>query len=113
MAAGLARGTRAGILAAFACTLGTVPHAVAAVTGLAALLHASGVAFEAVKYAGVAYLLWMAWSTWRDTGTPGLADDGGGGGPRGGGPPPPPHQPPQPQTGGLFFGGPPPLPSPR
>ncbi len=68
MAAGLARGTRAGLLAAFACTLGTLPHAVAALTGLAAVLHASGVAFQAVKYAGVAYLLWMAWSTWRDTG---------------------------------------------
>ena len=68
MGAGLARGTRAGLLAAFACTLGTVPHAVAALTGLAAVLHASGVAFETVKYAGVAYLLWMAWSTWRDTG---------------------------------------------
>ena len=68
MGAGLARGTRAGILAAFACTLGTVPHAVAALTGLAAVLHASGVAFQAVKYAGVCYLLWMAWSTWRDTG---------------------------------------------
>lgn len=68
LGAGLARGTRAGLLAAFACTLGTVPHAVAALTELAAVLHASGVAFQAVKYAGVAYLLWMAWSTWRDTG---------------------------------------------
>lgn len=68
VASGLARGTRASILAAFACTLGTVPHLLAAVTGLAAVLHASGVAFEAIKYAGVAYLLWMAWSTWRDTG---------------------------------------------
>jgi threonine/homoserine/homoserine lactone efflux protein len=68
MGAGLARGTRAGLLAAFACTLGTVPHAVAALSGLAAVLHASGMAFQAVKYAGVAYLLWMAWSTWRDTG---------------------------------------------
>ena len=68
IAAGLTRGTRAGLLAAFACTLGTVPHAVAALTGLAAVLHASGVAFQAIKYAGVAYLLWMAWSTWRDTG---------------------------------------------
>lgn len=68
IAAGLARGARAATLAAFACTLGTVPHLVAAVTGLAALLHASGIAFQAVKYAGVAYLLWMAWSTWRDHG---------------------------------------------
>jgi len=76
MAAGLARGTRAGLLAAFACTLGTVPHAVAALTGLAAVLHASGVAFQAVKYAGVAYLLWMAWSTWRDTGALHVDTDG-------------------------------------
>ncbi len=68
IAAGLTRGTRAGVLAAFAGTLGTVPHMLAAITGLAALLHASGVAFAVLKYAGVAYLLWMAWSTWRDRG---------------------------------------------
>ncbi|GAA1501864.1 LysE family translocator [Nocardioides humi] len=68
IAAGLTRGTRAGVLAAFAGTLGTVPHMLAAITGLAALLHASGVAFAAIKYAGVAYLLYMAWSTWRDRG---------------------------------------------
>jgi threonine/homoserine/homoserine lactone efflux protein len=68
LAAALGRGARAGVIAAFACTLGTLPHLAAAVTGLAAVLHASGVAFEVVKYAGVAYLLWMAWSTWRDTG---------------------------------------------
>lgn len=68
IAAGLARGTRASILAAFACTLGTVPHLLAAITGLAAVLHASGVAFQTIKYLGVAYLLWMAWGTWRDTG---------------------------------------------
>lgn len=68
IAAGLTRGTRAAILAAFAGTLGTLPHMVAAITGLAALLHASGVAFAVLKYAGVAYLLFMAWSTWRDRG---------------------------------------------
>lgn len=68
IAAGLTRGTRAAILAAVAGTLGTIPHLVAAVTGLAALLHASGVAFAVLKYAGVAYLLFMAWSTWRDRG---------------------------------------------
>jgi threonine/homoserine/homoserine lactone efflux protein len=75
IAAGLARGTRAGILAAFAGTLGTVPHMIAAITGLAALLHASGVAFSVIKYAGVAYLLWMAWSTWRDRGVLAVDDD--------------------------------------
>jgi threonine/homoserine/homoserine lactone efflux protein len=68
LSAGLSRGSRAALLAAFACTLGTVPHMVAAITGLAALLHASGVAFAVIKYLGVAYLAYMAWSTWRDTG---------------------------------------------
>ncbi len=65
IAAGLGRGPRAAVLAALACTLGTVPHLIAALTGLAAVLHASGVAFAVLKYLGVAYLLWMAWSTWR------------------------------------------------
>ena len=57
LSAGLARGPRASVLAAFACTLGIVPHLLAAITGLAALLHASGVAFAVVKYMGVGYLL--------------------------------------------------------
>jgi threonine/homoserine/homoserine lactone efflux protein len=68
LAAALGRGTRAGLLAALVCTIGIVPHLLAAITGLAALLHASGVAFAVVKYAGVVYLLYLAWGTWRDTG---------------------------------------------
>jgi threonine/homoserine/homoserine lactone efflux protein len=68
LAAGLSRGARASVLAAFACTLGIIPHMVAAITGLAALLHASAVAFQTLKYLGVAYLLYMAWSTWREHG---------------------------------------------
>jgi len=68
LAAGLSRGARASVLAAFACTLGIVPHMVAALTGLAALLHASALAFEIVKYAGVAYLLYMAWQSLRENG---------------------------------------------
>lgn len=68
LAAGLSRGGRASLLAALACTLGIVPHLLAALTGLAALLHASALAFEVVKYAGVAYLLYMAWSTLRQHG---------------------------------------------
>lgn len=66
--AGLSRGGRASLLAAFACTLGIVPHLLAALTGLAALLHTSALAFEVVKYAGVAYLLYMAWGTLRQHG---------------------------------------------
>lgn len=68
LAAGLGRGRRASIVAAFGCTLGIVPHMAAAILGLAALLHASALAFEAVKYAGVAYLLWMAWATLKEQG---------------------------------------------
>jgi len=63
---GLTRGARAGLVAAVGCTLGIVPHLVAATTGTAALLRASGEAFEIVKFAGVAYLLYMAVATWRD-----------------------------------------------
>ncbi len=59
LAAGLARGSRAGVVAAFGCTLGIVPHIAAAVMGLAALLHASALAFQALKYLGVAYLLYF------------------------------------------------------
>lgn len=68
LAAGLSRGSRASVLAAFACTLGIVPHLIAAMMGLAALLHTSALAYNAVKYAGVAYLLWMAWQTLREDG---------------------------------------------
>ena len=64
--AGLSRGTRAGLVAALGCTLGIVPHVAAAVTGMAALLHTSAVAFQVLKYLGVAYLLFLAWRTWRD-----------------------------------------------
>jgi threonine/homoserine/homoserine lactone efflux protein len=69
LAAGLTRGARASIVAAAGCTLGIVPHMAAAITGLAALLHTSAVAFGVLKYLGVAYLLYLAWSTFRDKGS--------------------------------------------
>jgi threonine/homoserine/homoserine lactone efflux protein len=68
LAAGLARGSRASVVAAFGCTLGIVPHMAAAIMGLAALLHTSALAFQALKYLGVAYLLYMAWSALREHG---------------------------------------------
>jgi threonine/homoserine/homoserine lactone efflux protein len=68
LAAGLSRGARASVIAAVGCTLGIVPHMLAAITGLAALLHASALAFDTIKYLGVAYLIFMAWSMWRDSG---------------------------------------------
>lgn len=63
---GLGQGRRASLVAALGCTLGVVPHMLAAITGLAALLHASALAFQTLKYAGVAYLVFLAWQTWRD-----------------------------------------------
>ncbi|WP_322518207.1 LysE family translocator [Rhodopseudomonas palustris] len=68
LAAGLSRGARASVVAAFGCTLGIVPHIAAAILGLAALLHTSAIAFQTFKYLGVAYLLYMAWATLRERG---------------------------------------------
>jgi threonine/homoserine/homoserine lactone efflux protein len=68
LATGLSRGGRASAVAAFGCTLGIVPHMLAAILGLAALLHTSATAFQTLKYLGVAYLLYMAWNTLREHG---------------------------------------------
>ncbi len=68
LATGLSRGSRASVVAAFGCTIGIVPHMAAAIMGLAALLHTSALAFQAFKYLGVAYLLYMAWDAWREHG---------------------------------------------
>ncbi|KTT18144.1 LysE family translocator [Pseudacidovorax intermedius] len=68
LAAGLSRGARVSLVAALGCTLGIVPHMLAAITGLVALLHASQWAFNAMKYGGIAYLLYMAWMTLKDDG---------------------------------------------
>jgi threonine/homoserine/homoserine lactone efflux protein len=75
VSAGLSRGARAGVVAALGCTLGVVPHMVAAITGLAALLHTSAVAFQAVKWLGVAYLLHLAWQTVREKGAIAVDED--------------------------------------
>jgi threonine/homoserine/homoserine lactone efflux protein len=68
LAAGLSRGSRASVVAAFGCTLGIVPHMAAAIMGLAALLHTSALAFQTLKYLGVAYLLYMAWNALKEKG---------------------------------------------
>lgn len=63
---GLILGKRASLFAALGCTAGIVPHLLATVLGLAAILHMSAVAFQVLKFAGVAYLLYLAYITWRD-----------------------------------------------
>jgi threonine/homoserine/homoserine lactone efflux protein len=68
LAAALTKGSRASIAAAFGCTLGILPHLAAAMLGLAAVLHASALAFAALKWCGVIYLLYMAWQTLREKG---------------------------------------------
>lgn len=68
LAVGLSRGSRASVVAAFGCTLAIVPHMAAAIMGLAALLHTSALAFQTLKYLGVAYLLYMAWNALREQG---------------------------------------------
>jgi threonine/homoserine/homoserine lactone efflux protein len=68
LAAALSRGSRASVAAAFGCTLGIVPHIAAAMLGLAAVLHTSALAFSALKWLGVVYLLYMAWQALRERG---------------------------------------------
>jgi threonine/homoserine/homoserine lactone efflux protein len=62
----LLHGRRASLHASLGCTLGIVPHLVATVLGLAAVMHTSALLFQTLKIAGVAYLLYLAWATWRD-----------------------------------------------
>lgn len=75
LVAGVTRGVMAGVLAAAGCTLGIVPHMLAATLGLAPLLHTSAVAFQVLKFAGVGYLLYLAWGTLRTKGALRLEQD--------------------------------------
>ena len=63
---GLTRGKRASIVVALGCTAGIVPHLAATILGLSAVMHTSALAFQALKYMGVAYLFYLAYATWRD-----------------------------------------------
>src|SRR6478736_8999583 len=74
LATALTRGSRASVAAAFGCTLGILPAMLAAMLGLAAVLHTSALAFAALKWLGVGYLLYMAWQALREQGA--LAVDG-------------------------------------
>ncbi len=65
---GLFRGRRASIAAAAGCTLGIIPHLLASILGLSLMLHLSAEVFQGIKWAGAAYLLYLAWMTWREGG---------------------------------------------
>ncbi|WP_050628895.1 LysE family translocator [Bradyrhizobium viridifuturi] len=68
LAVALTRGSRASVAAVFGCTLGILPQMIAAMLGLAAILHTSAMAFAALKWGGVVYLLYMAWQALREHG---------------------------------------------
>lgn len=70
LSCGLISGPRAAVLAAVGCTFGILPHLAASLLGVAAILHAGAVAFQAVKILGAVYLGFLAWVTWREAGTP-------------------------------------------
>ncbi len=72
----LVHGRRAGILAALACTLGILPHLLATILGVAAILHSSALVFETLRYVGAAYLLYLAYATWRDRSALAVGGDG-------------------------------------
>jgi threonine/homoserine/homoserine lactone efflux protein len=75
LAIGLGRGFHASIVAAVGCTLGIVPAMIASIVGLAALFHTSALAFQLIKYAGVAYLFYMAWNILREGGALDVSED--------------------------------------
>ncbi len=68
LATGLGQGPRAAAWAALGCTIGILPHLLVASLGLAAVLHSSALLFQIVKFAGVAYLLYLAWQSLRSGG---------------------------------------------
>lgn len=73
---GLFQDARASLFAALGCTAGIIPSLLACILGLAAIIHTSAVLFQVIKFAGVGYLLYLAWGMWRDTGGLALNDNG-------------------------------------
>ena len=63
---GLTQRWKASIAAAFGCTVGIIPHLTASILGLSAILHKSARVFQVLKYIGVIYLLYLAWTMWRE-----------------------------------------------
>jgi len=73
---GLFQGSRASMFAALGCTAGIIPSLIACIFSLALVIHTSAIAFQVIKYAGVAYLMFLAWSMWREAGGLELKDEG-------------------------------------
>lgn len=73
---GLLQNARASTFAAFGCTAGIIPSLLACILGLAAVIHTSALLFQIIKFIGVAYLLYLAWGMWKETGGLVLDDNG-------------------------------------
>jgi len=73
---GLFQGARASLFGALGCTIGIIPSLLACILGLAAVIHTSALFFQIIKFAGVGYLLYLAWGMWKDTGGLVLEDSG-------------------------------------
>lgn len=64
----LSGGRKIGWASAMGVCSGALIHAIIAALGLSAVLASSAVAFNAIKYIGVAYLLFLAWQSFRSNG---------------------------------------------
>lgn len=62
----IAKGAKNGILLAFGMNLGIVLHTLAAATGISLILQQSELAFTIVQYLGAAYLIYLAYQTFRE-----------------------------------------------
>ena len=71
---GLFLGTRASLFASIGCTLGIIPSLLASILGLAVIIHTSALAFQIIKYAGVVYLLYLAFLMWKSSDSLSLDD---------------------------------------
>lgn len=67
-ASSISGGVRRGVGAAIGINLGILVHVVAAMAGLSALLLANPAAYDVIRYAGAAYLAYLAVLTWRSSG---------------------------------------------
>ena len=65
----VSQGKAAGFATLAGIQVGTYCHAAAAALGLSQLFVVVPIAYDVVRYAGVAYLLYLAWQTFRSTGT--------------------------------------------
>lgn len=65
----LAEGRRTGLAAVAGVTIGLAANALLAALGATTLLSGNALAWDVLRYGGGAFMLWLAWESWRDAGT--------------------------------------------